>query len=52
MRVRIRLFAVQREIAATREVLLDLAPGASVADAWDGLVGLHPGLARRDLAAG
>lgn len=45
MRVRIRLFAVQREIAATREVLLDLAPGATVADAWDGLVELHPGLA-------
>ena len=42
MRVRVRLFAVQRELAGTREVLLDLADGATVADAWDGLVAIHP----------
>jgi len=45
MHVRIRLFAVQREIAGTREVALELADGATVADAWTGLVALHPGLA-------
>ena len=45
MRVRVRLFAVQRELAGAREVPLDLADGATVADAWDGLVALHPALA-------
>jgi molybdopterin synthase catalytic subunit len=45
MRVRVRLFAVQRELAGTREVPLDLADGATVTDAWDGLVALHPALA-------
>ncbi len=45
MRVRVRLFAVQRELAGAREVALDLPDGATVADAWDGLVALHPLLA-------
>ena len=45
MRVRVRLFATQRELAGTREVGLDLADGATVADAWDALVAEHPGLA-------
>jgi molybdopterin synthase catalytic subunit len=45
MRVRVRLFAVQRELAGTREVTLELRDGATVTDAWDGLVALHPGLA-------
>ena len=45
MRVRIRLFAVQRELAGTREVALDLPDGGTVADAWTGLVALHPSLA-------
>ena len=36
---------MQRETAGTREVALDLPPGATVGDAWDGLVALHPGLA-------
>ncbi|MGK2850803.1 MAG: MoaD family protein [Candidatus Limnocylindrales bacterium] len=43
--IRVRLFAMQRETAGTREVALDLPAGATVADAWDGLVALHPGLA-------
>ena len=43
MRIRVRLFAIQRELAGTREVGLDLADGATVADAWDALVALHPG---------
>jgi molybdopterin converting factor subunit 1 len=45
MRVRIRLFAIQRELAGTREVPLELAEPATVADAWEGLVALHPNLA-------
>ena len=45
MRVRIRLFAVQRELAGAREVALDLPDGGVVADAWEALVALHPSLA-------
>ncbi len=45
MHIRVRLFAIQRELAGTREVALDLPDGATVADAWDGLVELHPALA-------
>jgi molybdopterin synthase catalytic subunit len=45
MRVRVRLFAIQRELAGTREVVLELADGATVAAAWDALVARHPVLA-------
>jgi molybdopterin synthase catalytic subunit len=45
MRIRVRLFAMQRELAGTREVPLELADGATVADAWDGLVAAYPVLA-------
>jgi molybdopterin converting factor subunit 1 len=45
VRVRVRLFAIQRELAGTREVALELPDGASVADAWTALVEVHPGLA-------
>ncbi len=45
MRVRVRLFATQRELAGTREIGLDLPDGATVADAWDALVAEHPALA-------
>jgi molybdopterin converting factor subunit 1 len=45
MRVRIRLFAIQRELAGTREHTLELPDGASVGDAWDGLVTAFPALA-------
>ena len=44
MRIRVRLFAIQRELAGTREVPLDLPDDATIADAWNGLVGLHPAL--------
>jgi MoaE-MoaD fusion protein len=44
VRVRIRLFAIQRELAGTREVPLDLPDGATVADAWDALVAAYPAL--------
>jgi molybdopterin converting factor subunit 1 len=42
IRVRVRLFAIQRELAGTREVPLELPAGARVEDAWAALVGLHP----------
>jgi molybdopterin synthase catalytic subunit len=45
MRVRIRLFAIQRELAGTREHILDLPDGSTVGDAWDGLVASFPALA-------
>jgi molybdopterin converting factor subunit 1 len=45
MRVRVRLFATQREIAGTREVGLDLGDDAIVADAWEALVARFPALA-------
>lgn len=44
IRVRVRLFAVQREIAGTRQVDLTLPPGSSVEDAWTALVDRVPAL--------
>ena len=43
-RVRVRLFAVQRELAGARQVELELAEGASIETAWTALVALHPAL--------
>ncbi len=45
MRIRVRLFAIQRELTGTRELPLELPDGASIADAWTALVELHPVLA-------
>jgi molybdopterin synthase catalytic subunit len=45
MRVRVRLFARQRELAGTREVALDLAPGATIEDAWAALAARFPAIA-------
>jgi MoaE-MoaD fusion protein len=45
VRVRIRLFAVQRELAGAREIPLELGDGATVEDAWCALVERHPVLA-------
>ena len=45
IRVRVRLFAVQRELAGAREVPLELDAGATVESAWQALVALHPILA-------
>jgi molybdopterin synthase catalytic subunit len=45
IRVRIRLFAMQRELAGTRGLDLLLPAGATIEDAWAALIGLHPGLA-------
>lgn len=43
--VRVRLFAIQREVAGTRFVELDLDDGATVSDGWDALVAAFPALA-------
>ncbi len=43
--IRIRLFAVQRELAGTRQVDLELPDEASIERAWLALVERHPGLA-------
>jgi molybdopterin synthase catalytic subunit len=45
VRIRARLFAVQRELAGTREVALDLGDGATIDDAWRALVERFPLLA-------
>lgn len=42
--VRARLFAVQRELAGTRELRLGLPEGATIEDAWTDLVGRYPAL--------
>jgi molybdopterin synthase catalytic subunit len=38
MRIRIRLFAIQRELVGAREVPIELADGATVEDAWAAIV--------------
>src|SRR4051812_5273668 len=45
IRVRIRLFAIQRELAGAREVAIELNAGATVEDAWLAVVARHPVLA-------
>ncbi len=45
LRIRIRLFAIQRELAGTREVAVELPDGARVEAAWEALVARHPVLA-------
>jgi molybdopterin converting factor subunit 1 len=45
VRIRVRLFAIQRELAGTREVALELPEGATIAGAWDALVVRYPALA-------
>jgi len=45
VRVRVRLFAVQRELAGTRDVALSLASPSTVEDAWTALAQRFPALA-------
>jgi molybdopterin converting factor subunit 1 len=45
LRVRIRLFAIQRELAGTREMTVELPEGADVEAAWQALVARFPVLA-------
>jgi MoaE-MoaD fusion protein len=44
MKVTVRLFAIQRQLVGRREVPLELAPGASIRDAWRALVAAYPAL--------
>jgi MoaE-MoaD fusion protein len=45
MRLRVRLFAIQRELAGTREVTLELPDGVTIEAAWAALVERFPVLA-------
>jgi molybdopterin synthase catalytic subunit/molybdopterin converting factor small subunit len=45
VRIRVRLFAIQRELAGARNLALDVADGATVEDAWAALVARFPVLA-------
>jgi molybdopterin synthase catalytic subunit len=45
IRVRVLLFAVQRQLAGAREVALELPAPATIAAAWDALVDRYPVLA-------
>ena len=45
VRIRVRLFAMQRELAGTRQVELELTAGATVESAWNALVDRFPALA-------
>ncbi|HLO35762.1 MAG TPA: MoaD family protein [Candidatus Deferrimicrobium sp.] len=45
MHIRVRLFAIQREMAGAREVPLELADGATVEDAWAAVQARFPVLA-------
>lgn len=45
LRIRVRLFAMQRELAGTRVVEIGLPAGATIEDAWTALVAERPVLA-------
>ena len=45
LRIRVRLFAMQRETAGMRELRLEVPSGATVDDAWDAVVAVVPALA-------
>jgi molybdopterin converting factor subunit 1 len=45
LRIRVRLFAMQREIAGTRELRLEVPLGSTVDDAWSAVVETTPALA-------
>jgi MoaE-MoaD fusion protein len=45
LRIRVRLFAMQRETAGMRELRLEVPVGATVDDAWDAVVESFPALA-------
>jgi MoaE-MoaD fusion protein len=44
VRIRVRLFAIQRELAGTREVGLELPEGATIEDAWRSVVERFPAI--------
>src|SRR3954447_6562264 len=42
MRIRVRLFAIQRELVGAREMPIELADGATVEDAWVAVAARFP----------
>jgi molybdopterin converting factor subunit 1 len=46
MKVRVKLFAVAKELAGRDELAIDLPPGATVGDLRDAVVAASPALAR------
>ena len=47
--IRVKLFALLKDLAGRGEVALRLADGATVGGAWSTLLGLHPGLSERPM---
>src|SRR4051795_1179689 len=47
LRIRVRLFAMQRETAGTRELRVEVPLGSTVDDAWNAVVRGVPALAAR-----
>ena len=45
MRVTVRLFARLRDLSGTSELAAEVAPGATIADVWTGVVARYPELA-------
>ena len=45
MRIRVRLFAIQRELAGTREVAFEMPDGATIEDTWRAVVERYPAIA-------
>lgn len=45
IRIRVRLFAIQRELAGTRELGLEIPEPATIEAAWAAVVALHPAFA-------
>jgi molybdopterin synthase catalytic subunit len=45
LRIHVRLFAMQRELAGTRALDLELPAGSTIEDAWRGIVARFPALA-------
>lgn len=45
MRVKVRFFALYRELVGLRETQVDLPPGSSVLDLWRSFADRHPHLA-------
>lgn len=45
MKVKVKFFALYREIVGTTETEIDLAPSATALDVWNGFAEAHPRLA-------
>ena len=52
MKITIKLFASFREAAGLSEAAVEVAPGTTAAELWQGLVDEHPGLVPLSRSAG